>query len=139
MINENSPENLSSEANRSGVWLTVAVLLSLLGLAIHNFQEFGTRGLTALDLGMLPVLAIQVAILLIWWFSPGWRRMMERALLFFGGLHLIVGAVLSVLPFGFLPFTPDQSTTHYAAHVAYGALQIPLIWFTLTLLRRSRS
>jgi hypothetical protein len=45
-----------------------------------------------------------------------------------GWLHLIGGAILSVLPLGFLPFAPEQSPSHYLSHLIYGVTQLPLIW-----------
>lgn len=32
-----------------------------------------------------------------------------------------------MFPFGFLPFVPAQTTTHYAAHLVYAVLQLPLL------------
>ena len=37
-----------------------------------------------------------------------------------------VGATVTVVPFGFLPFTPSQTLGHYLVHVEYGASQVPL-------------
>lgn len=51
-------------------------------------------------------------------------------------LHLVVGAVITVIPFGFLPFTPEQSLRHYLAHVVYGLAQLPLIIVMVQEIRR---
>lgn len=44
-----------------------------------------------------------------------------------GVLNLVVGGVLSVLPLSFLPFLPEQTLTHYGAHVVYTLGQVPLV------------
>jgi multisubunit Na+/H+ antiporter MnhB subunit len=43
---------------------------------------------------------------------------------------VIVGGGGSVFPLAFLPFVPDQTTSHYAAHLAYAVLQLPLLGVT---------
>ena len=48
-------------------------------------------------------------------------------LLGWGLVHLVVGAVITVLPFPFLPFVPEQTAAHYLAHFLYGLAQVPLI------------
>jgi hypothetical protein len=42
-------------------------------------------------------------------------------------LNLVAGGVLSVLPLAILPFVPEQSGGHYAAHVMYAVAQVPLL------------
>ena len=42
-------------------------------------------------------------------------------------LTLLVGAVLTVIPFPFLPFYPEQTLEHYLAHLVYGLAQVPLV------------
>ena len=42
-------------------------------------------------------------------------------------LPLVTLAIVSVLPLSILPFVPEQSITHYGAHVVYAVGQIPLI------------
>jgi hypothetical protein len=44
-----------------------------------------------------------------------------------GVLNLVVGGIVSVLPLDVLPFVPDQSMSHYAAHVVYTLGQVPLV------------
>ncbi len=36
-----------------------------------------------------------------------------------GVLNLVIGGIVSVLPLPILPFVPEQSVTHYGAHVVY--------------------
>ena len=51
------------------------------------------------------------------------------ALGFLALLHLIGGAIISVLPLEALPFEPEQSLEHYFSHLVYGLGQLPLIWY----------
>jgi hypothetical protein len=60
-------------------------------------------------------------------------------LLGWGSLHMIGGAVLSVLPLAALPFEPEQTVRHYTFHVVYGALQVPLLVVLIRSLRRSQA
>jgi hypothetical protein len=50
-------------------------------------------------------------------------------------LHFVVGGLLSVLPWPFLPFLPEQTPQHYGAHAVYAACQVPLL---VALLRNRR-
>lgn len=45
---------------------------------------------------------------------------------------------MSVIPFDFLPFYPEQSLRHYAGHLVYIVTQMPLIFVTLRELRDIR-
>lgn len=40
---------------------------------------------------------------------------------------IVVGGA-STLPLAVWPFTPEQTVSHYAAHVVYAVAQFPLIW-----------
>ncbi|MEV6412731.1 hypothetical protein [Kribbella sp. NPDC051718] len=57
----------------------------------------------------------------------GARQAAAWASLFWGGLHLVGGAIVSVLPLPILPFDPEQSLRHYLFHVLYGVAQVPLL------------
>lgn len=76
MNNKNRSKPTHDWAKQSVTWLTVAVCMSLLGLALHNLQEFGAKGLNAPDHGMIPMLVLQMTIQLIWLFSPTRRKTM---------------------------------------------------------------
>ena len=81
---------------------------------------------------MLPV----VAGLAIWWV----RRNSTGALV---GLAIyaivnLAGGLLSVFPFGWLPFSPEQTPSHYAVHVIYAVCQLPLLAITTTRIIRRR-
>ena len=44
-----------------------------------------------------------------------------------GVLNLVIGGIVTVLPLSILPFVPEQSVTHYGAHVVYTLGQVPLV------------
>lgn len=56
-------------------------------------------------------------------------------LLIWAMLHIVGGAVLSILPLPILPFQPEQSLRHYAFHILYGLIQLPLLLATIAALR----
>jgi hypothetical protein len=107
--------------------MIAAVIVSALGMAFHTVREFGWPGLWNPATGMVPVLAVQVA-LLVAWLRADRRRGLTMALLATGVIQLVGGAFISVLPLSILPYAPDQSVQHYMSHVGYGIAQLPLIW-----------
>jgi hypothetical protein len=103
--------------------VVVATAVSWLGLWAHELHRvprllgFTPDG----DLFMLPI----AAGLAFWWsrsrgVSAAW------ALAIYAAVNL-AGAVVTVLPLGLLPFVPEQSVAHYAAHLIYAACQLPLL------------
>ena len=112
--------------NRPQPWFMAAlVLLSWLGAYIHTTLEL-----------QLPVwspensfpLMVGAVLFLGWWRQPSRRRMWAWLLLIWtAGAHLLVGALLSVIPLPLWPFYPEQSTGHYFSHLIYGVAQLPLI------------
>jgi peptidoglycan/LPS O-acetylase OafA/YrhL len=64
-------------------------------------------------------------------------RVVAVALLAWGLLNLVVGGVVSVLPLPVLPFVPEQSLTHYGAHVVYTLGQVPLVIASWRAVRRT--
>ncbi len=107
----------------------IAVLLSILGTIFHNGREFGLEGLLALETATIPIIIIQVGLFVLWWKVSSMRNVAMAALGFLALLHLIGGAIISVLPLEALPFEPEQSFEHYASHLIYGLGQLPLIWY----------
>lgn len=105
-------------------WRVVAAaVLSQLGEIVHNRIELPELALASPEnVGPLVVTAALVAA---WYWGP--QRLSAGALLVWGGLRLVLGAVITVLPLAFLPFEPEQSAMHYLAHVIYGVAQVPLI------------
>jgi hypothetical protein len=120
------------------VWLALAVALSALGMAVHTVREFGYSGLASPGTGMIPVVSIQVLLFLVWWLAPSARAGTATALAVTGIFQLVGGAIISVLPLGFLPFAPAQTVDHYLSHVVLGIAQIPLIVIPLRLPRAPR-
>lgn len=110
-----------------------AVVLSWLGFVAHNFADLPWQTLLSPETAY-PTLVYLA--LVAGWFTPG-RRIAAWALLGWGLLQLLGGAVISVLPLPFLPFEPEQTLYHYAFHVLYGVLQLPLL-FALRRELRSR-
>ena len=109
------------------LWLSIAVGLSVLGMAVHTVTEFGYSGLLDPRTGMVPFVTVQASLLVLWWIRPSARSGASLALLATALLQLIGGAVLSILPLPFLPFAPDQTVSHYLSHIVLGITQIPLI------------
>lgn len=104
-------------------WLT---FLSWLGAYIHTTLEL-----------QLPVwrpensfpALVGLLLFLGWWRMPSRRRLWAGILLLWTALgHLLIGAMLSVLPLPIWPFEPEQSLSHYLAHLTYGIAQLPLIF-----------
>jgi hypothetical protein len=112
-------------------WMAAGVALSLVGLVVHNWREFGLAGVLALENGVIPMVMLALGALGVWWVLPGGQRFGAIVLVALGLLHLIGGAVISVLPLGFLPFEPEQSVSHYVSHVFYGVTQLPMIALAL--------
>ncbi len=54
-------------------------------------------------------------------------KAVASAALGWGVLNLVIGGMVSVLPLPILPFVPEQSISHYAAHVVYALGQVPLV------------
>jgi hypothetical protein len=100
-----------------------AAALSWLGLFVHNLADLPARTLVGAE--TLAPTAVYLA-LLAGLASPA-RRGAARLLLGWAWLHLIGGAVLSILPLPVWPYQPEQSLRHYAFHALYGAAQLPLL------------
>jgi hypothetical protein len=120
-------------ADRSHGLVAALLALSWLGLFVHNSIELPALNLLSAE-NSLPAL---VAVLLFagWWLLPT-RRLAAALLLVWGLLHLVGGAIVTVIPFSFLPFVPDQNFTHYFAHFLYGLAQLPLIGVMIQQIRR---
>jgi uncharacterized membrane protein YjdF len=123
----------SLTTDRSHGLVAALLALSWLGLFVHNSIEFPALNLLSAE-NSLPAL---VAVLLFagWWLLPT-RRLAAALLLVWGLLHLVGGAIVTVIPFSFLPFVPDQNFTHYFAHFLYGLAQLPLIGVMIQQIRR---
>lgn len=81
---------------------------------------------------------ITLLLFLGWWLLP-LKRVMSGALLSWALLNLLGGGILSVIPFPFWPFHPEQTVFHYLMHMQYTLTQIPLVVLLLWQIRRSAS
>jgi hypothetical protein len=106
------------------VLVAALTLVSWLGEVIHNALELPQLSLLSPE-NSLPGL-VGLLLFFAWWRLPN-KRLAAIALMAWAALHLVGGAILSVIPFSFLPFYPEQSLGHYAAHLVYGLAQLPLI------------
>lgn len=108
--------------------VTLAAGLSAAGLIAHNLIEFSPRVLLGPET-LVPLIAT-AGLVGLWLRRP--RRGVLLLLAGWAGLHLVLGAI-SALPLAFLPFEPEQTVSHYTAHVIYAAAQAPLLWLGLRL------
>jgi uncharacterized membrane protein YjdF len=123
----------SLTADRSHGLVAALLALSWLGLFVHNSIELPALNLLSAE-NSLPAL-VAVVLFAGWWLLPT-RRLAAALLLVWGLLHLVGGAIVTVIPFSFLPFVPDQNFTHYFAHFLYGLAQLPLIGVMIQQIRR---
>ncbi len=101
-----------------------------MGLFIHNTIE-NVDGSTVL-------VALVAALLFLGWWRLPLERLTTSLLLLLGLVHLVGGAIVSLIPFSFLPFVPAQTITHYLTHFIYGLSQIPLVTAMARQLRKSK-
>ena len=121
------PDTAPPLANRHlARWMAFAALLSWGSMAAHNLYELPISPLALENTGPLAVTLLLVMVHLV---RPA-SRVPLAALFGWAALNLIGGGVISVLPLPFLPFEPEQSLSHYLAHVVYGLGQVPLLVVT---------
>ncbi|WP_461163636.1 hypothetical protein [Arthrobacter sp. R4-81] len=101
------------------------------GMFVHNLTELPGQGFLSPE-SFIPFLV--TALLVAGWFTR-LRRPATIALLFWGLLHFFGGGVLSVLPLPSLPFSPEQTVSHYLFHGIYALAELPLIFGALAWLR----
>ena len=107
----------------SRVAMAAALTLSALSMLAHNLYELP---LSPIDLENSGPLGLAVILGVAYAFRPD-SNVVAAAALGWGVLNLVIGGVVSVLPLPILPFVPEQSVTHYGAHVVYTLGQIPLV------------
>lgn len=112
--------------------LSILAFVSWLGMILHNAQELPTLTLVSPE-EFYPTL-IYIALLLAYILLPR-KRIVLLLFLVWALLHLIVGGILTVISFSFLPFYPEQTLSHYLAHVVYSIAQLPLIFWVWRELR----
>jgi len=124
---------LALKVDRQASRVAAFTVLSWLGMMIHNAVELPQLTLLHPEVG-LPTL-VYVVLFAAWWLLP-YRRAASILLVIWALLHLLGGGILTVIPFPFLPFYPEQSLRHYFAHVVYSVAQLPLLWALVPQLRR---
>jgi hypothetical protein len=112
---------------RATLLLGAAVAVAILGSLAHNVIEFGLTPMLASRNGELPTVLLWIVGFLVWWRVPQVRLPAAWFLVVLALLNLIGGAIITVIPFGFLPFEPEQTLTHYLSHVIYGVAQLPVL------------
>ena len=115
----------------TGLVLTAAAV-SWLGLYLHNVADLPNQSMLSAESAYPAV----VLLLLVGGRFTRARRSATWLLLGWAGLHLLGGALLSVLPIPWWPYHPEQTLHHYAFHALYGALQVPLLIVVIRTLRR---
>ena len=111
--------------------IPVGALIGWAGLFVHNLADLPGQSFFSPE-SSIPLLV--TALLVSGWFTPA-RYLATVALLCWGLLNLLGGGVLSVLPLPFLPFSPEQTASHYLFHGLYALAQVPLVLSTAGWLR----
>ena len=123
---------MATEAYGVSRAIAIALGVSWLGLWAHELHRVPDRAGLTLD-GSLPMLGVLAGLFVLGRaFSNSSTVLVGAGAL--GTLHLL-GAVLTVLPLGVLPFVPEQTPEHYSAHLIYAVAQVPLL---LLVARRAR-
>lgn len=107
----------------SRVAMGAALALSAGSMLAHNLYELP---LSPIDLQNSGPIAFAAILGIAHALRPG-SKAIAAAVLGWGVLNLVIGGIVSVLPLSILPFVPEQSVTHYGAHVVYAVGQIPLV------------
>ena len=117
----------------SRVAMAAALAASALSMLAHNLYELP---LSPLDIENSGPIAF-AGILGIAYAARQDSKAVAAALLGWGVLNLVIGGIVSVLPLSILPFVPEQSVAHYAAHVVYTLGQVPLVLLSYRALART--
>jgi hypothetical protein len=115
----------------SRIAMAAALALSAGSMLAHNQYELP---LTPIDLENSGPIAVAALLGLAYALNPG-SKAIAGAALGWGMLNLVIGGIVTVLPLPFLPFVPEQSVTHYGAHVVYTLGQVPLVVLSYRALR----
>ena len=111
-----------------------AVGVSGTGHVIHNLADFPVTILLGWETLVPLTVTVLLGVALV--YRPG-RSAFGAAAIW--ALVVIIGGGMTVIPFGFLPFVPDQSISHYVVHVLYIVTQLPLLWVGIQGFRHARS
>lgn len=111
--------------------MAAALTVSALSMLAHNLYELP---LSPLDVQNAGPIAFAAVLGVAYVFRPD-SRIVAAVALGWGVLNLVIGGIVTVLPLPILPFAPEQSVTHYAAHVGYAVGQVPLVVLAYRALR----
>jgi hypothetical protein len=103
--------------------MAAALALSALSMLAHNLYELP---LSPIDLENSGPIAFAAMLGVAYAVRPD-SKVVAAAILGWGLLNLVIGGIVTVLPLSILPFVPEQSISHYGAHVVYTVGQIPLV------------
>lgn len=123
---------LSATSPPSAVRVGLALAVSWVTMLAHNLYELP---LAVGDLENSGPLVVALVLFVAYW-RRGGSRAVQWALLGWALLNLAIGGVVTVLPLAVLPFDPEQSLSHYLAHVVYAVGQVPLVLVAVGALRR---
>lgn len=113
--------------------MATGVVTSWAGLFVHNLADL--PGQSILSPESLGPLIFSATLFAVWvW----WPRVGSWLLLGWAALN-VMGAVVTVLPLAFLPFSPAQTAAHYGFHVVYLVTQVPLVVICLIAIRHWKS
>ncbi len=115
----------------SRIAMAAALALSAGSMLAHNLYELP---LSPIDLENSGPILVAALLGVAYAFNPG-SKAVPAAALGWGMLNLVIGGIVSVLPLSILPFVPEQSVTHYGAHVVYTLGQVPLVALSYRALR----
>ena len=110
-----------------------ALVVSGAGHVIHNLADFPVTILLGLETLVPLTVTVLLGVAIV--YRPGRST---YAALGIWALVVIIGGGMTVIPFGFLPFVPEQSIRHYIVHVIYIVTQLPLFWVGIRGFRKAR-
>ena len=113
--------------------MAVALAISAATMLAHNLYELPLSPIDLENSGPIVFAALLGVAYAVWPDS----RLVAAAALGWGLLNLVIGAIVTVLPLPILPFSPEQSLTHYGAHLVYALGQVPLVVVSYRALRRT--
>lgn len=114
--------------------MAAALAVSWASMLAHNLYELP---LSPIDVENSGPLFVAAGLGISYALSRG-SKAATAAALGWGLLNLVIGGMVSVLPLPILPFVPEQSLTHYGAHVVYTLGQAPLVLAAWRALRSPR-
>jgi len=115
----------------SRVAMAAALTVSAGSMLAHNLYELP---LSPMDLENSGPIVFAAILGIAYALRPD-SKVVAAAALGWGVLNLVIGGIVTVLPLSILPFVPEQSLTHYGAHVVYALGQIPLVVLAYRALR----